>query len=366
MDINKDRYFNKKIGWKKNYKLYLVDNKNKINSMINYFNKFKLTENKKASLDFEFNKGEIALFQICLENKSNKGIIFIFYPPELNKNQLQVLIELLTDNDIIKILHGGESLDIPYLFNNIFVTKDLQKLFLNNLIDTKYLCDYYHKENDIIDKKCKIYHILREMDVIDDRQLKWLEDNQEAMGPIYLVHIDIHNLSDEVLMYSACDTLYLTALVEQFPDNYIYRKVLPNIVQFLYYDKNNNEKIKQIEQTLNIFNNYYIKLNNENIKLIDIHQVIYFNVGDMKFTHFIDINYFRNFIEVLIKYKVYKLICCNYEVYKTKYDLIDNNDIDLILNENNKFNKINKINIKQFFLYFMKKINNEIKKLILD
>ena len=86
---------------------------------------------------------------------------------------------------------------------------------MNNLIDTKYLCDYYHRDNDIIDKKCKIYYILHEMEVIDDKQLKWLEDNQNAMGPIYLVHIDIHNLSDEVLMYSACDTLYLTALIEQ-------------------------------------------------------------------------------------------------------------------------------------------------------
>ena len=85
--------------------------------MITFFNNFINNQNKNTNVkhyigcDFEFNRvrkqeRDVALFQINLENNSNEGTLFIFYPPELNKEQLEVLIKLLTDNYIIKILHG--------------------------------------------------------------------------------------------------------------------------------------------------------------------------------------------------------------------------------------------------------------------
>ena len=56
----------------------------------------------------------------------------IFYPPDLKKDQLNVLLELLTKDDIQKILHGAEALDMPYLFKNIFTTTNLRIKFCNN------------------------------------------------------------------------------------------------------------------------------------------------------------------------------------------------------------------------------------------
>lgn len=102
-------------------------------------------------MDFEFNSvsktnREIALFQINLENDSNIGMIFVFYPPELSKSDTNILIKLITNEHMIKIIHGGESLDIPYLFDQVLKDTNLIYSFCKNLFDTKYLCEYAHIE----------------------------------------------------------------------------------------------------------------------------------------------------------------------------------------------------------------------------
>ena len=56
---------------------------------------------------------------------------------------------------MIKILHGGESLDIPYLFDQVLKDKKLIKSFCKNLFDTKYLCEYGHIEKGF-NGKCSI------------------------------------------------------------------------------------------------------------------------------------------------------------------------------------------------------------------
>ena len=153
MIINSTDYFNSNIKWKKDYEITVVKNSEKRNEMISYFQKFmKIKDNSKnVGLDFEFNKSDegkkIALFQINLESSSSLAKIYLFYPPDLNKKQMDILINLLIDKNIRKILHGAESLDIPYLFKNIFVTDELKNKFCNNLFDTRYLCEYYHIEN---------------------------------------------------------------------------------------------------------------------------------------------------------------------------------------------------------------------------
>ena len=101
--------------------------------MTDYFKKFINEQNKNIKekfylgMDFEFNRvrktqRDIALFQINLERDSSKeGVIFVFYPPELNKQETNILIQLITNETMIKIIHGGESLDIPYLFDQVLV-----------------------------------------------------------------------------------------------------------------------------------------------------------------------------------------------------------------------------------------------------
>ena len=62
----------------------------------------------------------------------------------------------------IKILHGSESLDIPYIFDKVLLNnKHDILLFLRTIIDTRFLC---------FDKKCSLYELLYSTKTINDKQ----------------------------------------------------------------------------------------------------------------------------------------------------------------------------------------------------
>ena len=369
MIINSKDYFNSKINWNKSYEIKIIKTKDDLSEMIEYFKKYMVSndELKYVGLDFEFNSSpegkKIALFQINLESKSNIGKIYLFYPPDLSDNQKKVLIDLLTDNKIKKILHGAESLDIPYLFKNIFINEDLKIKFCNNLFDTRYLCEYYHIENNI-DNKCKIYRILREMDVIDDKQLEMLLKNEEDMGPIYLIEIDVRNLNEFTMLYSAFDVLYLPALLQQFPNNYTYQKLIPEITCFNYIDRYEDLFTKPFSILVGKINNYFLKLddnnnNNSTIKLIDIYQLYYHWIDDENqiLNKLKEINYFKKFIEIFIKFSVYKNILRYYEIWESK-ETLSNEFKDFIAQQK----EFEKFKIPKEFEIFFSKIYSKIKK----
>lgn len=366
MIINSDKYFNNKIKWKKDYKICVIKTKEDIKNMMDYFKKFKKRNDERvASLDFEFNardgKKLIALFQICLESTSDKAVIFIFYPPDLNKQETNILKSLLIDKNIKKILHGAESLDMPYLFNNLFRTKKSREEFLTNVIDTRYLCEYYHIERNSTNK-CKIYLILREMEVINDKQLEFLQKNEEKMGPIYLIWLDVRKLSKSVVLYSAFDTVYLNALVKQFPDNYIYNKIVPELTRFSYLDKYDKLFFEKVNEETNVINNNFIR-QNENIKMIELFYSFINMINDKKgiFQNLLKINYFKRFLEVYIKYFVYKNVLENKCIWKSNEEKIDKNQVKKLKSLNSNFNKVNKY-MKNVYLYVLNDVSKQIKK----
>ena len=75
---------------KENKKYYTIvgDNKDNRKLMIEYMEHFiKLKKEKYLGLDFEFNSKKIALFQINFESELPDNFIFVFYPPDLSKDQ---------------------------------------------------------------------------------------------------------------------------------------------------------------------------------------------------------------------------------------------------------------------------------------
>ena len=109
-------------------------------------------------IDFEFNrvndKRQIAVCQINLEDITTEANIIIFDPKKINKIQMGLFKKLLLSSKVSKILHGGESLDIPYLFNNILKTLKEQRIFAKTFYDTKFLCDFYNLDQKK-NKRCK-------------------------------------------------------------------------------------------------------------------------------------------------------------------------------------------------------------------
>ena len=343
------------------YNIIICNSKSNIKDMINYFNIFlKIKNNKYIGIDFEFNRvnneRKIALFQLNLESKNVKTI-FMFYPPDLDSNQLKILKKLLFNEKII--IHGGESLDIPYLFSEIFKNKKEMVKFCKNLYDTKFLCDYYNNVNDLQNNKCKIYYLLQQMNVIDNDKFEYLIKNEEKMGEIYNIFIDVNNMKKELVLYSLYDVLYLPRLFNKFKSDNSYNKYVPEITNIVLLSKQIgylNDKLNY----LNTFNNNYIIKNGKVILFNTILNKNLINIMKYKnFNHIYSINYLKKFLNTIIKLSIYIYLTNNFEYY------IKRNEIG-----NVKINDF-KSNLKQFdqikngYEYLIKLNENIVKEILI-
>ena len=342
------------MGNNKIYNIFVAKTNPKINDMITYFNYFiQLKDKRYIGIDLEFNKvskttRDVALIQLNLEiNKNNNGHIFVLDPKILNKTQIEVLIKLLTTKQIIKVIHGGESLDIPYLFNQLFNSnKILIHNFLKNLYDTKYLCEYNHDINNI-KSKCSIYYLYKEYKVITDNKYNYLSNIENITGPIYLIHIKIKDMSGAVLEYAVYDVLYLISLYEKIKIN----ELIPEISRIIYYYKRiNDNKFIEINNIVKQYNNFVVLVNNESIKLFDFYYYIIYTINDDFILNSLNITYFKSFLEIIYKYIIYVLISQKYIIYhnKTPIKIKKNLDNNLFFGSHliNFINKIKKNIIK--------------------
>jgi hypothetical protein len=329
------------------------------------------TENHYIAIDFEFNKiskgeREVALMQINLENNSEIAHIFIIYPPILLKDIYHNLIRLLTVPEIIKVFHGAESLDIPYLFNQLLVTPENIENFCINFYDTKYLCDYKNiteksRNLNYEKKSCSIYNFLLDNKVMSKEKFDELEQMGEKMGPIYLIEIKIETMSDDMFKYSLYDVIYLPELIKKFLNlGEIYKNIIPEISCIVNKYKRNIElDFLELEKIVNINNIYYIELGGKNIILKDLWEVFFYVFGDENnyILHLSDINYFRNFIETITKYFVYNVLYKLYDIYKSKKEK-GNPISDKYLKWLRQYPVLNKLLIE-----YNKRMYDEIKKL---
>lgn len=341
----------------KYYYVLKIDTHEKEMFMINIFNEFIINQNNNINekhyigIDFEFNqvsKGlrDVALMQINLENDMNKGYIFVLNPTKLKS--LEILLKLITHKRMIKILHGAESLDIPYLFNQLLITKDNIDNFCSNFYDTKFLCDYNNliKYNDI--QKCGIYHLLVNNNIISKKQYEKLEKIEEKTGPIYMIHIDIYKLSIGVLQYSLYDVLYLPELIKKFLKlDIAYTKIIPQVSCIVNkYKRNIENEFNVLSNIINSFNICYVIENNMKILLKDIWEMYYYSFSDKDnyFSKMKEIHYFKFFFEIISKFIIYCNIIRYFKVYRS------NNNI-IIIKNNNIYSK-NIILLKNIESYF--------------
>jgi len=293
------------------YNILVVDNKEKLSYMNKKFKEFN-NDKTIIGLDFEFKKvskesKEIALTQINLENDSKDAYIFIFYPPKLNKKGLGRFIRLLTNKDIIKVLHGGESLDIHYLFNSILKDDDKIQDFIYNLYDTKFLCEYYHIDKNVVNK-CSIYNFLEEFKIIDKKNIKYLNELENKIGEIYLIEFDINNLNNNLIEYALYDVIYLPELIKKIISiSPIYKTTIKELTGIIYYYKRvKNNEFLELSKKINDFNNYSF---NDKINFIDVYYYhYYYHLSNNLIVKLSEITYFKNFIEILLKYIIYSNI----------------------------------------------------------
>ena len=328
MIINGKDYFYNNLN-NKQFKITICNNKKKLNLMLNYINNFlKIKDKKYLGIDFEFNninnKREIALCQINLETNKD-GNIYLFNPLDLDKNEINVFRSILIDKNTIKILHGGESLDLPYLFDNILLTNKDRELFLENLFDTRYLCEYYNIDNNL-DRKCKINYLLLDMNVITRKQFDFLEEEEKKMGPIYDIIIDIKNMNDLLILYTTTDVLYLPELLKKYPKDKTYQKLIPQLTNYVFYLKRVNN-FNNINQKISKYNINFLKYDNKNIQLSKVYNILAYMIDSKNkiYYSFLEINHFKKTLEIILKNYIYNYLIENFYVWKNNSELVTKN-----------------------------------------
>jgi len=323
-----------------------------------YFN----NEHKKThiGIDFEFNDQVIALMQLNFED-IKKCYIWILNPDEFDTKQNDIFLDnIMINKHIYKILHGPESLDIPYMYNTLFNNnrKDILA-FTSRVIDTRYLCEYYKVSLDQLDKKCTIYSALYYFNTIDKKKLNYLEDIHEKMGNISNISWNVHNLNKYYLEYALYDVLFLQHFLFNIYENItvntpIYLntyKYISNIIRFVFCERrgvtniSNNAKIISDK-----FNNYIVKdisIGNKsyNMTLIKIYNSLIKNFmicnNNIDIDFILSIGYFKRTLIPILKQIVYNVIHNNYDVYKDNKYISKNK---LLLHET--FKNLRKYNYK--------------------
>ena len=308
------------------YKILKVDSYKKEKKMIKKIKDFLTNQNNNNSekhylgIDFEYNKvskseRKISLMQINIENDNEEAFIFVLYPPDIKKKNLNIIKKLLTNKLIIKILHGGESLDIPYLFDQLLINKNDIDLFCYNFYDTKFLCDY-KKINEESDIGCSIYKLLLKTNIINQQKYDELDNIEDIMGPIYLINIDIYKLDDNLLKYALYDVIFLPELVKYFISiDEIYQNVIPDISNLINkYKRNVEMNFNNLEKYINRMNTYFINFDDRIYSINKIWTIYFDNLPD-NLNNIKEINYFKNFIKIITKFIVYSVIYENYPIY---------------------------------------------------
>jgi len=275
-------------------------------------------KNKIIGIDFEFEKvtkenKNVSLIQINYEDSSNTGYIFVFDPNTLNTKQLKVFIKFLCSRRIIKIIHGGEALDIPYLFDNLFNKENkVIKKFLRNLYDTKFICQYFNLT------KCNIYDLLYEYKVIDTKTINELNKLNDIIGPISNITLNIDTISSNKNFeeYVITDVLYLPKLYYTLRKKYNNElNIIRELTDISYNIKRNVNNYKKI----NDMNNYYIIIKNDKLNLIDVfYYYFYYELSNNTLIKYMSVTYFNEFIQNIIKFIVYQHIHKKYIIYKSK------------------------------------------------
>jgi len=256
--------------------------------------------------------------QINFEGDQN-SFIFILDPRQLDQKTKHFFNKnIMANKNIIKILHGADSLDIPYTYSELLHDKKLIIDFTMELIDTKYLCEYYNITHD---GKCKIYDVLKSMNVITNKKYIELNENDQKMGPIYDIYINIKNMNENLLLYTLYDVIYLKYLYQSYLkiDKKIYGNIVPEFTRYVYLEKREIIDVVRSEKNkIDSMNNYMIYIDKTNKRrlnevFIGIMSLIKSNI----IHNILKLNYFRANLILLFKFITYSIIIDKHQIYET-------------------------------------------------
>lgn len=330
-----------------------------------------------VGIDYEFNNRQIATMQLNFERASSKtkktdSFIWIINPAELNETKKVILIKYLMKNrKIFKILHGADSLDVPYMYYEMFDSdKSTIRDFTSRYIDTRFLCEYFKIHQDD-GKKCSIYDALLYFGTISKKQYDNLNDTHDKMGPVQNISWNIHNLKNDLysLKYALYDVLFLKKYLldihnkakSEAPNFYMHYTDITRLVQFIILERRDTTDITpKLKAQIDKMNNFYFFHEDKKNNLIEvfnkIKDKIKFNDGSFFLSHLLNINYLRTHIIIIVKFLIYSWVCKKFKVFEKK-GVIFNKEL---INSNTFFEDLEIYNLKHLIPFFIK-LNNRIK-----
>lgn len=295
--------------------------------------------NKKSfvGIDYEFNNRKIALMQLCFNvpEQTSPNVMWIINPSELDGVELGILVDFLMIRlSIYKILHGCDSLDAPYMYQQMFQndTKKIQK-FTSRVIDTRFLCEYY-KLMQGPEKKCSIYDALLFFKTISEEKYKALNEISDMAGPIQDISWNVHKLSSFNVKYAYYDVLFLKRFLfdifkvakETMPNKYKSFKYIPVITRFVLQEKHElSHIVADAKKDIDPINNYLIKQHETNVTLVTIFNKVIENLILKEFNCNINdilaITFIKTPFMLILKKIVYYLTTTQFTTYINKNEI---------------------------------------------
>jgi hypothetical protein len=209
------------------------------------------------AIDLEFGSDKLkgktkqVLLQLHFEHFKNSWI-FIVDPNSFSDTFIKIFTKYVLENKyILKLFHGSETLDLPYINNHFCKHKDSFYKFMNHTYDTVFICQYVKSyTNYLVDSKtnsfggCSLYTALKDFNVIDEKQFNYLNELSNSMGKIQYVKWKINDMSDTQIKYAYYDVVYLRILYrnilrESKKKSVIYYgvKIIPEIYRLNMFSK---------------------------------------------------------------------------------------------------------------------------------
>lgn len=341
-------------------------------------------------LDLEFTNKKNELIQQSFENHyDGKTFLWIVKPTELSPEIMDhFLNHILLNVKLTKILHGSDSLDIPFIYGELF-KGDNEKIiqFTQKLIDTRFICEYHKIVMGEESNKCSIYDALLYFKVLSraqyDRLLKIVDD----MGPSQDVVWNLHKLSKAQILYALYDVLYLKqfylhmlkASYDSSPEKHhrwqkdLYTGLLVEMIRFVYLERREASNIVvRCKTEIDPINNYMIRKNRSGHNITTTMISIYSDVIKgvvlpdplIELEKIVSVNYFKGQLVIILKKIVYGILTQRYVIYRDKSNVysekLKNNFIHQYLDDMN-FVHIKKF-LRQFEILIEQKIDSYLDK----
>jgi len=306
------------------YDLFTIFCLFKYNEKINYL-----------GIDMEFNNIDnepqnkiIALIQLSFFYGKFK-YVWIINPFLMSKNSKKIFVDMLLNNKLYKIFHGSDSLDLPLLYKYILQNnKKKMIIFMQHVFDTRFLCEFYKILINYIDRKCSLYEGLIYYKSITQKLYAELNKNEEKISLDLKTNWNIKNLTYEQIKYAFHDSIHLKKFffdiikhIKKITNDFYIINFNISLFRFVTITKlvlfNDFDKIKK---NIDAMNNYFIINKGDNMRLIEIYENIInnININEINISNFLNINYFKKILSIVLKFITYYIMTKYYVVYKMK------------------------------------------------